>query len=286
MTSGKNTDLKLLSDIRCFGGKQLRYSHWSNVNNCEMTFAAFIPPQAEEGRLLPTLYWLSGLTCTDDNFVQKAGAQRVAAELGIIIIAPDTSPRGDDVPDVADAWDVGKGAGFYVNATQMPWKKHYQMYDYVVTELPALVNEAFPVNDKQAISGHSMGGHGALITALTNQAKYTSVSAFAPIVNPLKCPWGEKAFSLYLGESEEQWQQYDACALMETHGCTLPILIEQGDADSFLEEQLKPHNFVQACKVKEVDVILNMQPNYDHSYFFISSFIESHIRWHAKYLNA
>lgn len=270
---------------RCFGGQQLRFRHPSEVLNCDMTFSIYLPPQAERG-VVPVLYWLSGLTCTDENFVTKAGAQRYAAERGIAIVAPDTSPRGEGVPDDPEgAYDFGLGAGFYVNATQAPWSNHYRMYDYVVEELPALINEHFPVDgDKSAISGHSMGGHGALTIALKNPGRYRSVSAFAPICSPMHCPWGEKALANYLGSNLETWRDYDSSELMRSAQQQLPMLIDQGDADNFLQEQLKPELLQQAAKETGYPLQLRMQPGYDHSYFFIASLIGDHLRFHAQYL--
>lgn len=270
---------------RCFGGQQLRFRHPSAVLNCDMTFSIYLPPQAERG-VVPVLYWLSGLTCTDENFVTKAGAQRYAAEHGIAIVAPDTSPRGEGVPDDPEGnYDFGLGAGFYVNATQAPWSNHYRMYDYVVEELPALINEHFPVDgDKMAISGHSMGGHGALTIALKNPGRYRSVSAFAPICSPMHCPWGEKALANYLGSNRETWSDYDSSELMRSAQRQLPMLIDQGDADNFLQEQLKPELLQQAAKEAGYPLQLRMQPGYDHSYFFIASLIGDHLRFHAQYL--
>jgi len=255
------------------------------VLNCDMTFSIYLPPQAERG-VVPVLYWLSGLTCTDENFVTKAGAQRYAAEHGIAIVAPDTSPRGEGVPDDPEgAYDFGLGAGFYVNATQAPWSNHYHMYDYVVEELPALLNEHFPVDgDKMAISGHSMGGHGALTIALKNPGRYRSVSAFAPICSPMHCPWGEKALANYLGSNRETWRDYDSSELMRSAQRQLPMLIDQGDADNFLQEQLKPELLQQAAQEADYPLQLRMQPGYDHSYFFIASLIGDHLRFHAQYL--
>lgn len=270
---------------RCFGGQQLRFRHPSAVLNCDMTFSIYLPPQAERG-VVPVLYWLSGLTCTDENFVTKAGAQRYAAEHGIAIVAPDTSPRGEGVPDDPEGnYDFGLGAGFYVNATQAPWSNHYRMYDYVVEELPALINEHFPVDgDKMAISGHSMGGHGALTIALKNPGRYRSVSAFAPICSPMHCSWGEKALANYLGSNRETWRNYDSSELMRSAQQQLPMLIDQGDADNFLQEQLKPELLQQVAKETGYPLQLRMQPGYDHSYFFIASLIGDHLRFHAQYL--
>jgi S-formylglutathione hydrolase len=250
-----------------------------------MNFSVYLPPAADQERV-PVIYWLSGLTCTDENFVQKAGAQRYAAEHGVAIIAPDTSPRGDAVPDDADgAWDFGLGAGFYLNATQTPWNTHYQMYDYITQELPVLIAEHFPVDqDRSAIMGHSMGGHGALTIALKNPTQYRSVSAFSPIVAPTQCPWGEKAFSHYLGDNRESWQAYDSCELIRRGAEALPMLVDQGESDDFLSEQLKTELLEQACAETDYAATIRRQPGYDHSYFFIASFIGSHIAFHARAL--
>ncbi|MGP0170507.1 S-formylglutathione hydrolase [Pseudomonas sp. NCHU5208] len=277
-----------LENISCqksFGGWHKRYRHRSSSLNCDMVFAVYLPPQAEQGGKLPVLYWLSGLTCTDENFMQKAGAQRLAAELGLIIVAPDTSPRGEGVADDANgAYDFGLGAGFYVNATQEPFARHYRMYDYVVQELPALIEANFPVSDKRGIAGHSMGGHGALICALKNPGRYQSVSAFSPISNPMNCPWGEKAFSLYLGEERSRWREWDASVLIAEASEKLPILVDQGDRDDFLEGQLKPQALQAAAKAAGHPLTLRMQPGYDHSYYFIASFIDDHLRHHVAAL--
>ena len=268
----------------CFGGQQNVYRHTSTVLGCTMNFAVYLPPQAEAERL-PVLYWLSGLTCTEQNFITKAGAQRYAAEHGVILVAPDSSPRGDDVPD-AEGYDLGKGAGFYVNATALPWARHYRMYDYIVEELPALVEAQFPTTDARAICGHSMGGLGALVIALRNPGRYRSVSAFSPIVAPSHVPWGEKALGAYLGPDREAWRQYDASELVKTATEKLPILIDQGQADEFLEAQLQPWRLQEAADAAGHPVILRMQPGYDHSYYFISSFIGEHIAHHARALRA
>ncbi|OOE08208.1 S-formylglutathione hydrolase [Stutzerimonas degradans] len=279
--------LEIVSSNKSFGGWHKRYRHRSSSLNCDMVFAVYLPPHAEQGARLPVLYWLSGLTCTDENFMQKAGAQRLAAELGLIIVAPDTSPRGADVPDDPDgAWDLGLGAGFYLNATEQPWAQHYRMYDYVVHELPMLIEANFPVSDRRGISGHSMGGHGALICALKNPGRYRSLSAFAPISNPLDCPWGEKAFSHYLGEDRSRWREWDACALLAEAGEKLPILVDQGDRDDFMDGQLKPRTLEAAARAAGHPLTLRIQPGYDHSYYFIASFIEDHLRHHAEALNA
>jgi S-formylglutathione hydrolase len=270
---------------KSFGGQQLRFSHQSDVLDCTMTFSIYLPPQADQ-RAVPVLYWLSGLTCTDENFVTKAGAQQYAAEYGIAIVAPDTSPRGEGVPDDPEAaYDFGLGAGFYVNATREPWSRHYKMYDYVANELPALINQKFPVDEERvSISGHSMGGHGALTIALKNPDRYQSVSAFSPICSPLNCPWGEKALTNYIGEDRECWQQYDTTQLLKTTDRHLPVLIDQGEADDFLQSQLKTELLAQACEQVNYPMTIRMQSGYNHSYFFIASFIGEHLRFHAKYL--
>jgi len=279
--------LETLSCQKSFGGWHKRYRHRSRSLNCDMVFAVYLPPQAEQGEQLPVLYWLSGLTCTDENFMQKAGAHRLAAELGLIIVAPDTSPRGAGVPDDPEgAWDFGLGAGFYLNATEQPWAQHYRMYDYVVDELPALIEANFPVSDRRGISGHSMGGHGALICALKNPGRYRSLSAFAPIVNPLNCPWGEKAFTHYLGADRSRWREWDACTLIAEAGEKLPILVDQGDRDDFMVSQLKPEALEAAARAADHPLTLRIQPGYDHSYYFISSFIDDHLRHHAAALKA
>ena len=273
-----------ISRARSFGGWHKQYRHQSQVLNCEMRFAIYLPPQAASGPV-PVLYWLSGLTCTDENFMQKAGAHRMAAELGIALVAPDTSPRGDDVAN-DEAYDLGQGAGFYLNATQQPWAKHYRMEDYVLEELPALIESVFPVTDKRAIAGHSMGGHGALTLALKNPERYTSVSAFSPIVNPTQVPWGEKAFTAYLGDNRESWKAYDSCELIRQAQDQLPMLVDQGTDDSFLEEQLKPEQLSLAAEQAGYPVELRMQEGYDHSYYFIASFIGEHLEFHSRYLRA
>lgn len=274
----------IVSRVKTFGGWLETYQHDSQVCRCNMRFSIYLPPQAEHERV-PLLYWLSGLTCSDENFMVKAGAQRYAAELGIALVAPDTSPRGSNVPDEKNAWDFGTGAGFYVNATQQPWSKNYHMYDYVVKELPALIEGNFAVDSvRKSVSGHSMGGHGALIVALRNSRDYRSVSAFAPICAPMRCPWGEKAFSGYLGDDRETWKAYDATCLVEQTESTLPILIDQGDDDEFLKEQLKPELLRKACAERDCPLDLRIQPGYDHSYYFVSTFIGEHMRYHADAL--
>ena len=274
--------LERIEHRACFGGWQDVYRHESSVLGCTMNFAIYLPPQAADGPV-PVLYWLSGLTCNEQNFITKAGAQRYAAEHGVAIVAPDTSPRGDDVAD-AEGYDLGKGAGFYVNATQAPWAAHYRMYDYVVNELPALVEANFPVTSARAVSGHSMGGHGALVVALRNPGRYRSVSAFAPIVAPSRVPWGQKALAAYLGDDREAWKHYDACALVATAQEQLPLLIDQGDADEFLDGQLRPQLLQAAAEAAGHPLSLRMQPGYDHSYYFIASFIGDHIAHHAAAL--
>ncbi|HDZ55862.1 MAG TPA: S-formylglutathione hydrolase [Pseudomonas xinjiangensis] len=279
------SDLELVSATKSFGGWHKRFRHRSEVLGCDMIFAVYLPPQAEQGDSLPVLYWLSGLTCTDENFMQKAGALKLAAELGLVIVAPDTSPRGEGVADDPDgAYDFGLGAGFYVNATQQPWARHYQMYDYVVHELPALVEASFPVSTRRSISGHSMGGHGALVCALKNPGRYRSVSAFAPISNPINCPWGHKAFGGYLGNERELWKEWDACELIASATEKLPLLVDQGEADNFLTEQLMPEALKLAAAQAAHPLALRRQPGYDHSYYFIASFIDDHLRHHAKAL--
>jgi S-formylglutathione hydrolase len=274
-----------ISSNKMFGGVQKHFQHHAESVKCQMRFALYLPECASADSPVPVLYWLSGLTCTDENFVQKAGAQRIAEALGIAIVCPDTSPRGDNVADDANqSYDLGLGAGFYINATEQPWSEHYKMYDYIVDELPKLIEDNFPVSNKKSISGHSMGGHGALTIALKNPDKYCSVSAFSPIANPVNCPWGQKAFNAYLGSAEQLWQQHDASVLMAASKKHVPALVDQGLADNFLEEQLHPESLTLAVKENNYPLTLNQHEGYDHSYFFIASFIESHLRFHAKYL--
>lgn len=277
--------MQQIAENKSFGGRQLRFSHTSAVLGCDMNFAVYLPPAARQRRV-PVLYWLSGLTCTDENFVQKAGAQQYAAEHGVAIVAPDTSPRGEGVPDDPDgAYDFGLGAGFYVNATEAPWSTHYNMYDYVVRELPALVAGELPLDGNRAgIFGHSMGGHGALTIALRNPLKYRSVSAFSPICSPLNCPWGHKALGNYIGEDREAWKQYDTTELVRTAERHLPLLVDQGEADDFLAEQLKTELLEQAGAEADYPMTIRRQPGYDHSYFFIATFIGDHIEFHARHL--
>lgn len=276
------SSLELLEEHRMFGGWQQRYRHVSETLNTAMTFSIYLPP-TQDDTPPPVLYWLSGLTCNDENFTTKAGAQRVASELGLVLVMPDTSPRGDGVADDA-GYDLGQGAGFYVNATQAPWAAHYRMYDYISSELPALIQQHFNVNRRQSISGHSMGGHGALMLALRNPDQFQSASAFAPIVNPSQVPWGRKALTAYLGEDETQWLQYDSCHLLANSQKKLPMLVDQGDCDQFLPDQLQPAKLEELASQYEWPLTLRTQSGYDHSYFFIASFIEDHLRFHARYL--
>ena len=278
--------MEQIESIKESGGFLNRYQHDSDSCHCRMTFSVYLPPQAENGKV-PAVYWLSGLTCSDDNFRTKAGAQRYAAELGLALIIPDTSPRGADVPDAADRYDLGQGAGFYVNATRQPWSKHYHMYDYVVLELPALIEANFPVAPGlKSIAGHSMGGHGALICALKNPGVFRSVSAFSPICNPIQSGWGEGCFSAYLGDKRTDWEAYDATCLVQDGAKAPPMLVDQGTADEFLAEQLFPHNLQAACEAAGLPLTLRLQEGYDHSYLFIASFIGEHLAWHADALNS
>jgi S-formylglutathione hydrolase len=273
-----------IESIKESGGYLNRYQHASDSCHCRMTFSVYLPPQSEN-TAVPALYWLSGLTCTDDNFRTKAGAQRYAAELGLALIIPDTSPRGGDVPDAAERYDLGQGAGFYVNATRQPWVKHYHMYDYVVSELPALIEANLPViPGLKSIAGHSMGGHGALICALKNPTSYRSVSAFAPICNPVQCSWGQTCFGAYLGENKASWEAWDATCLIRDGAGLPPALIDQGTADEFLADQLYPQNLEAACAARNIPLTLRQQGGYDHSYHFIATFIGEHLRWHADRL--
>ncbi|KGM53032.1 S-formylglutathione hydrolase [Lysobacter concretionis Ko07 = DSM 16239] len=272
--------MKQIEQHACFGGSQEVWQHASSTLGCDMDFAVYLPPQAKQGPC-PVLYWLSGLTCNEQNFITKAGAQAYAAQHGIIVVAPDTSPRGEGVAN-DEAYDLGQGAGFYLNATREPWAAHYRMYDYIVQELPALVDAHFPTTTARGISGHSMGGHGALVIALRNPGMFRSVSAFSPIVAPSQVPWGEKAFSAYLGDDREAWLEWDATALVAKATERLPLLVDQGDADNFLETQLKPHLLRDACETAGHPLTLRMQRGYDHSYYFIASFIGEHIAHHAK----
>ena len=275
--------LDLVSEARLFDGLQRTYRHPSAATGTPMRVAVYLPPKAEQGPV-PVLWFLAGLTCTEDNFTQKAGAQRVAAELGLALVAPDTSPRGADVPD-DPAWDFGQGAGFYLDATEAPWAANFRMRSYIEEELPALLFGALPLDPaRQAISGHSMGGHGALTIALRDPGRFRSVSALAPIVSPLHCPWGEKALGGYLGPDRASWRRYDAYALIADGARVPDLLVDQGLADPFLERELKPHLLEAACRDAGIGLTLNLRPGYDHSYFFIASVIESHLRWHASRL--
>lgn len=276
--------MKKIEDHASFGGRQQVWEHDSTSLGLPARFGIYLPPQAQDGKC-PVLYWLSGLTCNEQNFITKAGAQQFAAEHGVIIVAPDTSPRGEGVAD-DEAYDLGKGAGFYVNATQSPWTPHYRMYDYVATELPAIIEAQFPANDRRAISGHSMGGHGALVVALRNPGRYRSVSAFSPIVAPSQVPWGEKALAAYLGDDREAWKRYDATELVYSAlEERLPLLIDQGAADDFLAEQLRPELLQAAAEATGHPLSLHIHPGYDHSYYFIASFIGEHVAWHARAMN-
>lgn len=276
--------MEILSKVKVAGGSLTRYKHASSTLKCDMVFALFTPAQAAD-KAVPLLWWLSGLTCTDENFSQKAGAFNKAAELGLAIVMPDTSPRGLDLPGEHDSYDFGSGAGFYVNATVAPWADHYRMYDYVVHELPALVKTLFAFNGKESISGHSMGGHGALTIALKNPERFRAVSAFAPIVNPSNCPWGEKAFTGYLGNAPELWRAYDSCELIKQGARVDHILIDQGLSDNFLDSQLMPQRLEAVCEQFGQPITIYLREGYDHSYYFISTFIDEHLQYHAERLN-
>ena len=275
--------MEKVSSNRSFKGVHEVWSHDSVAASCKMTFSIYLPDNPE-GQKQKTLIWLSGLTCTEENFRVKSGVQSFASEHNMIIVSPDTSPRGDDVPDDPN-YDFAQGAGFYLDATEKPWSKNYNMYSYVVDELVEIIKDHFPVDaNRLGISGHSMGGHGALTIAIKNPDIFKSVSAFSPICNPTKIPWGEKAFTKYLGKDENIWNDYDACSLIKSRGFQSDILIDQGEEDEFLADQLKPESFVQACEEKNVEVSLRMQPGFDHSYFFIATFIQDHIDWHSQRL--
>ena len=277
--------IETVSETKCFGGNQGVYKHASEATGTDMTFQVFVP-EHREGEKLPVLWWLSGLTCTHENAMIKCHYHKACAENGVILVGPDTSPRGEGVPD-DEAYDFGQGAGFYVNATQDPWARHFQMRRYVEEELPALVAGSFPVDmDRQAISGHSMGGHGALTVSLRNPGRFRSTSAFSPIVSPMNCPWGEKALGNYIGEDHDAWREYDACALIEDGARIDNLLVEQGRADNFLDEQLKTWLLEDAVREAGMDATIRMQEGYDHSYFFVSTFIADHIAWHAERLKA
>lgn len=279
------TAIETVSTNQSFGGTQGVYKHASSSTGTDMVFSVFVPPH-EPGAKLPVIWYLSGLTCTHANVTEKGEFRKACAELGLIFIAPDTSPRGDGVPDDPEgAYDYGLGAGFYVNATEAPFAQHYKMRDYVETELPALIAEHFPADmSRQSIMGHSMGGHGALTIALRNADRFKSVSAFSPIVSPLNCPWGEKALTGYVGPDKSSWREYDACALIEDGARVPDMLVDQGTADGFLEEQLKTHLLEAACKAADQKATIRMQPGYDHSYYFISTFMHEHLKWHKGFL--
>lgn len=280
-------NIEQLSANKMFGGMQLKLKHHSQVLGCDMVFSVYLPPNAKPGHKVPVIYWLSGLTCTDDNFVQKAGAQQYAADAGVAIVCPDTSPRGEGVPDDENkAYDFGLGAGFYVNATQEPWKTHYRMYDYITQELPRVLEHSdLPLDTANcSIMGHSMGGHGALTIALKNPGVYKAVSAFSPICSPMNCPWGHKALGGYLGSDKSMWEQYDSVTLIAQAQEKLHILVDQGQSDNFLVEQLKPELLQTACLAAKHPLTLRLHAGYDHSYFFIASFIADHIAHHADAL--
>jgi S-formylglutathione hydrolase len=279
------TTLRLISEHKCFDGTQGFYAHDSRECRTEMKFSVYRPPQAQAGPV-PVLYYLAGLTCSEETFMIKAGAQRLAAEHGLMLVAPDTSPRSPRLPGDDASWDFGLGAGFYVDATELPWSAHYRMYSYVTRELPEIVQREFAARpDSQGIFGHSMGGHGALVCALRNPDRYASVSAFAPIAAPMRCPWGQKAFSGYLGANQGAWEEYDASVLVARRRDPRPILIDQGEADKFLPEQLYPQVFAEACRKVGTRLTLRMHAGYDHGYYFISTFMEEHIRHHAAQLH-
>jgi S-formylglutathione hydrolase len=277
--------MEIISENKSHGGRQLVVRHSSIATSTDMTFSIFLPPQAERGERLPVVWYLSGLTCTHANVTEKGEYRAACAEHGLIFVAPDTSPRGDDVPD-ADGYDFGKGAGFYVDATEKPWATHYRMWTYVTEELPALVVGEFPVDGyRQGIMGHSMGGHGALTVALRNPQLFRSVSAFAPIVAPGQVPWGQKALTGYLGDDRADWRKHDAVALIEDGARVPELLVDVGDADQFLEQELRPELLERACADSGIALTLRRQPGYDHSYYFISTFMADHLRWHAERLS-
>jgi S-formylglutathione hydrolase len=277
--------LTVISQNKCFGGTQFIYSHLSQTTHCTMRFGVYLPEEVRQ-KCIPAIYWLSGLTCTEENFIIKAGAQRIAAKLGIAIVIPDTSPRGIGVPGESEGYDFGIGAGFYIDATIEPWSQNYRMYSYITKELPELITTHLPIDaNRIGISGHSMGGHGALTIALKHPDYFKAVSAFAPICAPMQSPWGQKALHGYLGDNPADWQAYDATALIKTHGWRGPqILIDQGTIDPFLKEQLKPELLIAAAKTANVALDVRYQEGYDHSYFFIATFIEDHLRFHASHL--
>ncbi len=277
--------MKTISTNTAHDGIQGVYSHASSACKCDMTFAVFVPPHAKDNPC-PVVWYLSGLTCSHANVMEKGEYREAAAKHGVIIVCPDTSPRGDDVPDDADSWQFGSGAGFYVDATEQPWRKNYRMYSYIALELPRLIGEEFNADmSRQSIFGHSMGGHGALTIALKNPDRFKSCSAFAPIVEPSKADWSAGAFKRYLGEDETNWREYDACALIEDGQLIPNILVDQGLADDFLDSGLRPWQLEKACEGKDINLNVRMQEGYDHSYYFISSFMAEHIEWHAGFLN-
>ncbi|KAI5713773.1 hypothetical protein M8J76_005188 [Diaphorina citri] len=278
----------LVSSSKCFGGFQKVYSHVSKLLRCKMNFAIYLPSSSED-KSLPCIYYLSGLTCTEENAILKSGVQRYCAEYNVIMVFPDTSPRGDEVPDVPERDDLGKGAGFYVDSTQEPWQRNFQMFSYVTQELPEVINKNFPViPEKTSIMGHSMGGHGAMICALKCPGKYLAVSAFAPICNPMQCQWGRDAFKAYLGGDESVWKDYDATELVKVYdGPPLELLIDQGGEDKFYKEkQLLPENLVESCKQSQLPVVFYIREGYNHSYYFVATFIGDHVKHHAKALHS
>jgi len=277
--------MEIVSENKSHGGRQLLVKHASSATSTDMTFSIFLPPQAEEGAKLPIVWYLSGLTCTHANVTEKGEYRTTCAELGLVFVAPDTSPRGDDVPD-SDGYDFGKGAGFYVDATEQPWAKHFRMWTYVTDELPALLASEFPVDmDRQGIMGHSMGGHGALTVALSFPDRFRSISAFAPIVAASQVPWGQKALGGYLGEDRAAWRRHDAVALIEDGASVDEILVDVGTADPFIEKELRPELLEEACAEAGIALTLRIQPGYDHSYYFISTFMTEHLRWHSERLS-
>lgn len=276
--------LTQISSQRVFGGYYQRWAFQSNALNSQTIIGVYLPPDVTPERPMPVLYWLSGLTCTDENMMQKAGIQRLANHYGWVIVAPDTSPRGEGIADSSDRYDLGQGAGFYVNATQEPWSAHYRMYDYISEELPAFVESHFPVTKERAISGHSMGGLGALVIGLRNTERYSSISAFSPICNPMQCQWGKDAFSCYLGDDRQQWEQYDPVDILKTVNTCHPILIDQGLSDEFYPHQLHTQHLESIVQPKSLPIDIRYHETYDHSYYFIATFLEDHLEFHTKHL--